>query len=120
MIDEKKIEEAANKYENTLFGSDSAKENAKEGFVDGAKWVMQEFLKKLWHDANEEPVYGDILVESTYASDRFSQKCYFVEDMGDIDVVYYDWKEYIELNDVTRWLYIEDLLPKQKGGEQCL
>ena len=124
MIDEKKIEEASYKYADKFYpknmydmlteGCNSISYNS---FSEGAHWAIQEFLKDLWHDANEEPACGNILVESTYTPGRYPQKCYSVEDMGDIGAVYYDWKEYIELNDVTRWLYIDDLLPKE-GGEQ--
>ena len=74
MIDEKKIEEAAqgaaDLYEQDLpimsYNEDTeadgqhhfCQEFGAELFKDGAKWAINEFLKDLWHSADEEPKLG--------------------------------------------------------------
>ena len=120
MITDKQIEKAAIACADEYYAIDLGKdreETNRELFTRGAHGAIEQFLKDLWHDAKEEPINGDILVESTYTSDGFSQKCYSVEYIADIDITYYDWKEYVEQNCVTRWLYIEDLLPKKGGSD---
>ena len=128
-MDEKKIEEAAedifeDKFlgngEEIIFTNDEGCEDYREEmYHDGqikeaisldAHWAIQEFLKSLWHDASEEPrKEATILIET---------KCKF----------YYVWKEWqnnfypfwddaVACSNITRWLYIDDLFPKQKGGE---
>lgn len=115
MIDEKKIGEAIDKkYGPASNVTDCLK---KAAFVQGAHWAIEQFLKDLWHDVSEEPVNGDILAESIYTSNKFSRKCYSVENMSDIDIIYYDWNEYVEQNCTTRWLCIDDLLEKKGGSD---
>lgn len=49
MIDDKKIEEAAfDLYKNSKL--DFVSSESVEGFKEGAKWAISEFLKNLWHD----------------------------------------------------------------------
>lgn len=55
MIDDKKIEEAARQHAMGAFVSEYWKACYKEGFVDCAKWAINEFLKDLWHQTNKEP-----------------------------------------------------------------
>ena len=59
MID-KKIEEAArrnaDKYRNYPTLSDEDRDKVSIGsFMDCAKWAINEFLKDLWHQTDEEP-----------------------------------------------------------------
>ncbi len=61
MIDKKKIEEAAKVYFDKNVdkwfdsGSFILPLDTEEIFKTGANWAIKEFLKDLWHDANEEP-----------------------------------------------------------------
>ena len=60
MICDKKIEEAArrnaDKYRNYQTLSDEDRDKVSVGsFMDCAKWMQKEFLKDLWHPADEEP-----------------------------------------------------------------
>lgn len=99
MVDNKKIEEAAiNKC-----GFISSE------FCSGAKWAINEFLKDLWHDESEKPViseYGMIIVE-----------------LNDITACKYSlWRSTTTYENlcnnkgyIRRWLYFNDLLPKQEG-----
>ena len=63
MINNKKIEEAANKHIDTEYAKYNSGEveeemiclRGKDSFKAGAKWAINEFLKDLWHPADEEP-----------------------------------------------------------------
>ena len=80
-------------------------------FADGAKWAEEQInLSSLWHSADEEPVGKDwkILLEDKYGSYWVEGKCnvYFLRQLA----------KYAEDVELTRWVYISDLLPK--GGEE--
>ena len=129
MIDDKKIEAAANKYIETEYarynGGKVEEEmiclRGKDSFKAGAKWMQEEFLKDLWHPASEMPDKNrTCLVRVVYHpnhgmlqdEERIEQSSF--HDFGWYD---YDFK-YIGTNyDIISWLYISDLLPKE-GGEQ--
>lgn len=63
MIDDKKIEAAANKHIETEYARYNSGEveeemiclRGKDSFKAGAKWMQEEFLNGLWHPASEEP-----------------------------------------------------------------
>lgn len=114
MIDEKKIEEAAVKSTNYLKGiCDFTVINAsEEGFKAGAKWAINEFLKDLWHPAEEEPNHEAIrtyILGKTKASESGVLPMLLRPNTN--------WKEFVVSHGVTHWLYVDDLLPKE-GGEQ--
>lgn len=129
MIDDKKIEEAANKHIETEYARYNSGEveeemiclRGKDSFKEGAKWAINEFLKNLWHPASEKPDKNrTCLVRVVYHpnhgmfqdEERIEQSSF--HDFGWYD---YDFK-YIGTNyDIISWLYISDLLPKE-GGEQ--
>lgn len=130
MIDDKKIEEAAggaadlyeqdlpmmSYYEDTEVDGQHhfCQEFGAELFKDGVKWAINEFLKDLWHPASEEPRKDvSIIVETHndknmfyYAWSRW-QECF-----------YPSWTDAVLCSRVSRWLYIDDLFPKEGGGEQ--
>lgn len=108
MIDDKKIEEAARRYSKV---TDCDKEEAlliEEGFKEGAKWAINEFLKDLWHDTIEEPKEKVPLL--------YYRKHKFLPFMVDKHSDVYDWNALVYNFNKTKWLYIEDLFPKE-GGE---
>lgn len=133
MIDKEKIfEEAENVYDEhflansygAIYFDNGDQEEAhtpdqvKEAFVRGAEWMRGEFVKKLWHDASEEPekfkpclVYGVF----TYAGGEP------IEDYCTSIYTTYGWAEdYFPTDydfDIVRWCYIDDILPKE-GGEE--
>ena len=129
MIDDKKIEEAANKHIETEYARYNSGEveeemiclGGKDSFKAGAKWAINEFLKDLWHPASEMPDKNRIcLVRVVYHlncgmlpdEERIEQSSF--HDFGWYD---YDFK-YIGPNyDIISWLYVDDLFPKE-GGEQ--
>ena len=60
MIDDKKIEEAArcnaDKYRNYPTLSDEDRDKVSIcSFMEGTKWMQEEFFKNLWHPSTEEP-----------------------------------------------------------------
>ena len=118
MIDDKKIEEAANKHVDTEYARYNSGEveeemiclRGKDSFKEGAKWAINEFLKDLWHDVDEMPKRAKA----------------FIFECGDYSMNYHvgmmfnpnDYKKNAEIWHMNRWCYLEDILPKQKGGNQ--
>lgn len=117
MIDDKKIEEAAVESTNYLKGiCDFTVINAsEEGFKAGAKWAINELLKDLWHPASEEPKkVKNLLLETTY---EYGNPIYhLIKYMPNGNNVC-AWREWYKGAHISRWLYIDDLFPKE-GGEQ--
>ena len=107
MIDDNKIEEAAVKSANYLKGiCDFTVINAfEEGFKEGAKWAINEFLKDLWHPADEMPNENNEVI----CVDKDSRTITY---NGIVN-----WWAFCRTHDVTHWLYVNDLLSKE-GDEQ--
>lgn len=126
MID-KKIEEAKEEIyedrfllngEEVVFDNDAKeemfyKEDIKEAIGLGAKQAINEFLKDLWHPASEEPrEFAEVLAEAKITE---SIKTYISFKRN--DALFKNWNAYSSGANITRWLYVDDLLPKE-GGEQ--
>ena len=116
MIDDKKIEYAANKHIETEYARYNSGEvdeemiclMGKDSFKEGAKWAINEFLNDLLHPAEEIP--------------EQERPVLVVYKHGGYSIVY--WEAYNisgQVNywtlDITQWLYVDDLFPKE-GGEQ--
>lgn len=122
MVDDKKIEEAANKHietEYARYNSGKVEDEmiclrGKDSFKEGAKWAINEFLKDLWHPASEEPKkVKNLLLETTY---EYGKPIYhLIKYMPNGNNVC-AWKEWYKGAHISRWFYIDDLLPKE-GGE---
>lgn len=108
MIDDKKIEKAARYYCNNRYPASQDAPFIAEGFRHGAKWMREEFLKNLWHDVDEMPKRAKA----------------FIFECGDDSMNYHiskmfnpnNYKKNAEIWHMNRWCYLEDILPKQKGG----
>ena len=102
MIDDKKIEEAANEYsqDNCGYSYDIEKLLA---FEQGAKWAIDEFLKDLWHPISEEPKES-VFMLSEYEKGKFYAN-YFDKNIR-------CWNN----QRLIRWLNIDDLLPNEGGN----
>ena len=105
MIDDKKIEEAARQRAAGAFISEYWQACYKEGFVDCAKWMQEEFLKDLWHPISEEPKCHSYIMFKTTNNNGFGT-----------EYVDCSWKILVRCLQITQWIYIDDLFPK-KGGE---
>lgn len=121
VFDDKKIEAAANKHietEYARYNSGGVEEEmiclrGKDSFKEGAKWAINEFLKDLWHPASEKPrEFAEVLAEAKITE---SIKTYISFKRN--DALFKNWDAYSSGANITRWLYIDDLLPKE-GGEQ--
>lgn len=122
MIDDKKIEEAANKHIETEYARYNSGEveeemiclRGKDSFKAGAKWAINELLKDLWHAASEEPRKDvPIIVETHNDKNMF----YYAWNRWQ-DNFYPLWTDAVLCSRISRWLYIDDLFPKEGGGEQ--
>lgn len=124
MIDEKKIEEAANLCRFEVIASmhnpyqcfeeevDAQTELIEDSFISGAKWAINEFLKDLWHPNTEEPdkSKSDIITlgfdNDAYL--QFKESILWNEE---------SWRHSISRCQINKWAYLSDILPKE-GGKQ--
>lgn len=108
MIDNKKIEEAAKQHSEESYISGYFQACYKDAFIEGAKWMQEEFLKNLWHPASEEP-------------EKFRKILYTGGSIDTTDttmlIINNSWNTKVYLLKIKKWCYIDDLLPK-KGDEQ--
>lgn len=92
--DEDAIIEAKKYYRNDI--------KCYDAFLHGVEWA-EEQIANVWHDASEEPIEYPILCK---------------DKLGNIWIEYSlnnyveGWAECVEFNDIIRWAYISDLLPK--------
>ena len=107
MINNKKIEDAAKQHSEESYISDYFQACYKDAFINGAKWMQEEFLKDLWHPASEEPKKGRV----------FLYKTIFKEYGLNQIINGNEWKYIIKYQKATKWLYIDDLLPKERGEQ---
>lgn len=129
MIDDKKIEEAALDYcakctDTTNRNIDLDKDECVDlynGFKEGAKWAINEFLKDLWHPASEVPRNdnGKVLAFSKEVGYR---KLYDMNDELDkttCDTYQEMWGKEVRAYHLSDWIFIDELLDLiTKGGEQ--
>lgn len=110
MIDDKEIDIAARAVVLSKHINETAYFQLRsiEDFKDGAKWALKEFLKDLWHPAEEEPQEKDklLMVETGKKEHKY---VHFKRNQG---CLFGGWKQYAHMVDVTRWLYMDDLNPK--------
>lgn len=129
MIDDKKIEEAANLHRFELIASmhgstlgtpmqcfeeevDAETDLIENSFITGAKWAINEFIKDLWHDVFKEriPRNKRVIVEYTSKGGIYYRSLKIPDDI--------QWVRGFSIEKkIRRWLYVDDLLPKE-GGEQ--
>ena len=128
MIDDKKIEEAANLHRFELIASmhgstlgtpmqcfeevvDTETDLIENSFITGAKWAINEFLEELWHPASEEPNREGKPILFNCVDHFVPSWCvYPIGFKG-------NWNVFCNSHGISKWLYIDDLLPKE-GGEQ--
>ena len=126
MIDDKKIEEAANKHIDTEYAKYNSGEveeemiclRGKDSFKAGVKWAIKE-LKDLLHPASEVPRNdnGKVLAFSKEVGYR---KLYDMNDELDkttCDTYQEMWEEEVKAYRLTDWIFIEELFDFiTKGG----
>ena len=123
MIDEKKIEAAKEEIyedrfllngEEIVFDNDAKeemfyKEDIKEAIGLGAKWAINDFLKELWHQINNEPEGYDEWILMHYSVVNYYSLAQVKE--------FKSWKGFVEKTPIDGWLYIDDLF-SEEGGDQ--
>lgn len=124
MIDKYKIAKAARQISEKVVdakGFDDSKpthlaflDGHVDGFNAGAKWAINEFLKNLWHPANEEPKkVKNLLLETAY---EYGKPIYhLIKYMPNGNNVC-AWREWYKGAHISRWFYIDDLLQKEGGN----
>lgn len=138
MIDDKKIEEAANLHRFELIASmhgstlgtpmqcfeevvDAETDLIENSFITGAKWAINEFIKDLWHPASEEPdvrhktiicLYGDGDIRQD--NDVFDEAITHDTFLG---IGEFNWNDYAESEEIEKWCYKNELFQKE-GDEQ--
>ena len=127
MIDDNKIEEAKEEIyedrfllngEEIVFDNDEKEEmfykgDIKEAIGLGAKWAINEILKDLWHDIfNERIPHGkSVIVEYTSDGGIYYRSIKIPDDI--------QWVRGFSCEKrLMRWLYIDDLFPKEGGDEK--
>ena len=107
MINNKKIEEAAYRFATSQTHGELLA--LIDGYKEGYKDAINEFLNNLWHPASEEPRKDvSIIVETHNDKNMF----YYAWNRWQ-DNFYPSWNDAIICSRVSRWLYIDDLLPKK-------
>ena len=106
MIDNKKIEEAAYRFATSQTHGELLA--LIDGYKEGYKDAINEFLNNLWHPASEEP--------------KKFRKILYTGDSIDITdttmlIINNSWNTKVYLLKIKKWCYIDDLFPKE-GGEQ--
>lgn len=129
MIDEKKIEEAANLHRFELIASMHGStlgtpmqcfeevvgietDLIENSFITGAKWAIDEFLKDLWNPNTKEPdkSKSDIITLG-FENDaylQFKESILWNEE---------SWRHSISRCQIIKWAYLSDILPKE-GDKQ--
>ena len=112
MIDNNKINSAAQGYCDATYGTLYTNPFIVEAFKEGATWAINEFLKDLWHDAEEEPYsnLSPILLDGIDREERQIVKTIFFRSGY--------WNKTVEYYGIIRWLYIDDLFPEEEEEEE--
>ena len=128
MIDDKKIEAAANKHIETEYARYNSGEveeemiclRGKDSFKEGAKWGINELLKDLFHPASEVPRNdnGKVLA---FSKEFGYRKLYDMNDELDkttCDTYKEMWEEQVNIFHLSDWIFIDELFDLiTKGGE---
>lgn len=122
MIDEKKIKEGARDYINkngyfVKYDEDPCVD-IESAYKEGAHWAINEFLEDLWHPAIKAPDLDRRILYEYKPNGEINPHTHIREATYEK----IRWKEcgYKPINPeriITRWLYVDDLLPKKGGAE---
>lgn len=106
MINKIDIQKAASSKHNPAFGV-SGYFAARTAFAAGVEW----FKKAIWHDVSEIPEDGEQILYTATEGGK-------IVDVNITTTALYDfmpWNEVVRFFNISKWCYIEDLLPK--GGD---
>ena len=96
------------------FETDREERWYKLGCIDGLKAADAEpNLESLWHNASEEP-----LLEEKEIIFLNKQDIIYISEKLDGIFLYmfekFSWEKYVDLLEISKWAYIDDLLPKKE------
>lgn len=119
MIDDKKNKRSGKTTAMGAFVSEYWQACYKEGFVDCAKWTINEFLKDLWHSYDEVPTRKDKDIlqffESYSADSEDDYDEYFELAHTREGFTQETWEDFMNIGGTpSMWLYIEDLFPRKE------
>lgn len=137
MIDDKKIEEAANLHRFELIASmhgstlgtpmqcfeevvDTETDLIENSFITGAKWAINEFLKDLFHPASEVPRNdnGKVLAFSKVFGNRKLYNMNAMLDKTTCNTYQEMWEEQVYMFKLSDWIFVDELFDLiTKGGE---
>lgn len=109
MIDDKKKQNGMKACLDRRIDDKVERENMRDpliaytrAFDDAIDW----FKNVLWHDASEEPKENERII-TEFRDNGVSYE---------LDIPYDNWECYCAFNDILRWCYLSDILPK--GGDK--
>ena len=105
MLDDKKIEEAAYRFATSQKHGELLA--LIDGYKEGYKDAINEFLKDLWHPISEEPVEDKPFLAQEIGRWRVGVNSPLIPNN--------EWSTQRKIRGIKRWLYVEDLLPKEGG-----
>lgn len=137
MIDDKKIEEAANLHRFELIASmhgstlgtpmqcfeevvDTETDLIENSFITGAKWAINEFLKDLFHPASEVPRNdnGKVLAFSKVFGNRKLYNMNAMLDKTTCNTYQEMWEEQVNIFHLSDWIFVDELFDLiTKGGK---
>nr|DAJ46366.1 MAG TPA: hypothetical protein [Caudoviricetes sp.] len=128
MIDDKKIEAAANKHIETEYARYNSGEveeemiclRGKDSFKEGAKWGINELLKGLLHPASEVPRNdnGEVLAFSRIFCNRKLYNMNAMLDKTTCNTYQKMWEEQVYMFRLSDWIFVDELFDLiTKGGE---
>ncbi len=132
MIDDKKIEYAATVAsisdtekgrvrEGYVINALADHENGfREGYIEGAKWAINEFLKDLFHPASEVPGNdnGKVLAFSKEFGNRKLYNMNAMLDETTCDTYQEMWEEQVKMYCLSDWIFVDELFELiTKGGK---
>ena len=116
MIDKNKIKSAAQGYCDATYGTLNTNPFIAEAFRKGANWAINEFLKDLWHSADEEPKKNRLVLTDIRSIMDKDHICWTTVKLTENSYIR-NWSNYAKVTKITRWLYLDNLFPKE-GGKQ--
>lgn len=116
MIDKNRIKSAAQGYCDATYGTLDTNPFIAEAFRKGANWAINEFLKYLWHLAEEEPEHDK---QITYVRVNGIAKTIILNEEADKynNTPSQIWHNICKNYKVVCWLYIDDLFSKEGSNQ---
>ena len=105
-MDDKKIDDAAYRFATSQRHGELLA--LIDGYKEGYKDAVNEFLKDLWHPANEVPEIGRVIIMENYYPDG---RIMFISRMRKST-----FHNPIDIGNTKKWFYIEDLFSKEGGN----